>query len=77
MHGCDAEHTFVDVPLGTMVKQPETGELLADLVKDGQIYVAARGGGGGKGMRSHGFLVNVVSRRLSFSSGQAYAAEVK
>lgn len=56
MHGCDAEHTFVDVPLGTMVKQPETGELLADLVKDGQIYVAARGGGGGKGNAS--FLTN-------------------
>ena len=51
MHGYDAEHTFVDVPLGTMVKQSETGELLADLVKDGQIYVAARGGGGGKGLR--------------------------
>ena len=49
MHGRSSEHTFVDVPLGTMVKHPETGDLLVDLIREGQIYVAARGGGGGKG----------------------------
>ena len=49
MHGRSSEHTFVDVPLGTMVKHPENGDLLVDLIREGQIYVAARGGGGGKG----------------------------
>ena len=49
MHGKCAEHTFIEVPMGTMVRDAETNEMYADLVRDGQIYVAARGGGGGKG----------------------------
>jgi len=56
MTGKCAEHVFIDVPLGTMIKQPETNELLADLATDGQMYVAARGGVGGKGNAS--FLTN-------------------
>jgi len=37
------------VPVGTIVKDFETGEVLADLSAVGQIYIAARGGIGGKG----------------------------
>ncbi len=37
------------VPVGTMVKDQETGELLADLVHDGQQIVVLEGGEGGKG----------------------------
>jgi GTP-binding protein len=37
------------VPVGTIVKDFETGEVLADLSEVGQIYIAARGGIGGKG----------------------------
>ena len=51
MHGKSAEHLFIDVPMGTMVKHPETQDLLVDLIREGQIYVAARGGAGGKGRR--------------------------
>jgi GTP-binding protein len=37
------------VPIGTMVKDKETGELLADLVRDAQQMLLVEGGEGGKG----------------------------
>jgi GTP-binding protein len=37
------------VPVGTQVRDAETGELLADLAEDGESLVVARGGDGGKG----------------------------
>lgn len=37
------------VPLGTLVKDAGSGEVLADLVSDGQTFVAAKGGKGGRG----------------------------
>ncbi|MFZ5587001.1 MAG: GTPase ObgE [Thermodesulfobacteriota bacterium] len=39
----------VEVPVGTLVYDAETGELLADLNHEGETLVAARGGRGGKG----------------------------
>lgn len=39
----------VKVPPGTMVFNAETDELLCDLVKDGEKYMAAKGGKGGRG----------------------------
>ena len=36
-------------PIGTIVKDKETGELLADLFHDGQQIVLVKGGEGGKG----------------------------
>lgn len=49
MHGARAEDTIVHVPLGTMVLDAETNELIADLTEEGQRFVAAKGGRGGKG----------------------------
>jgi len=37
------------VPVGTLVKDAETGEILADITADGQKYIVAGGGEGGKG----------------------------
>jgi GTP-binding protein len=37
------------VPVGTVVKDAETGELIADLINNGQEVVVARGGRGGRG----------------------------
>ena len=51
--GASAEHTFIEVPLGTVVKTPE-GEIMADLDEAGSMYIVARGGAGGKG--NHFFL---------------------
>ena len=47
--GRSAENLEVVVPPGTLVKDFETGEVLADLAAAGQTFVVARGGIGGKG----------------------------
>lgn len=47
--GRDAEDIIVRVPSGTVVKEAENGEVLSDLVKPGDTFIAARGGRGGRG----------------------------
>jgi GTP-binding protein len=47
-HGAGGDDTIVAVPVGTIVKAQD-GEVLADLVHDGDRWLAARGGQGGKG----------------------------
>ncbi|MEK3981075.1 GTPase ObgE [Psychrobacillus sp. FSL K6-2836] len=49
MHGANADDLFIKVPPGTVVKNAETGEVIADLVEHGQKAVIARGGRGGRG----------------------------
>jgi GTP-binding protein len=39
----------IRVPAGTLVKDDQTGEVLQDLLFDGQRFVAAKGGRGGRG----------------------------
>lgn len=47
--GRSAKDIIVKVPCGTVVKDAETGELLADLVAAGQEYRTVVGGRGGRG----------------------------
>ncbi|HUN54086.1 MAG TPA: GTPase ObgE [Smithella sp.] len=47
--GKSAEDLEITVPVGTIIKNFETGETLADLSKPDQIFIVARGGIGGKG----------------------------
>jgi GTP-binding protein len=47
--GKDGRDLVVRVPRGTVVRLIESGEPLADLVKEGDEFVAARGGRGGRG----------------------------
>ncbi len=49
MHGKGAADMRVRVPVGTVIKDVETGEILADIVRHGQEAVVARGGRGGRG----------------------------
>jgi len=48
-HGKDGKDLIVEVPVGTVVKDAQTGEIIADLTEDGQRAVIARGGKGGLG----------------------------
>lgn len=49
MHGADADDLVIRVPVGTCVYDDETGNIIADLTKDGQHDVIAKGGRGGRG----------------------------
>jgi len=40
---------IIKVPVGTIVREAETGIVLADLVREGQEVIVARGGKGGRG----------------------------
>ena len=47
--GKDGEDVVIKVPPGTVVKEAESGEPLADLVEPGARWVAVQGGRGGRG----------------------------
>jgi GTP-binding protein len=48
-HGRAGRDLVVEVPLGTRVFDAETGALLADLTREGESVLVARGGAGGEG----------------------------
>lgn len=49
MHGADADDLVIRVPVGTCVYDDDTGNIIADLTKDSQRAVIAKGGRGGRG----------------------------
>jgi len=49
MHGKKGEDLVLRVPRGTVIRDAETEQLIADLVDDGQRVMVARGGRGGLG----------------------------
>jgi GTP-binding protein len=49
MHGKNAEDLLIPVPVGTVIKEVDQEEIMADLDTDGSYYIAARGGRGGLG----------------------------
>ena len=48
-YGRGGEDIFIDVPVGTIVRDKETGRVIADFTKDGEKIIIAAGGKGGKG----------------------------
>lgn len=49
MHGKNGADLIVKVPVGTIVRDADTGEMLADIVEKDQRVVVAKGGRGGRG----------------------------
>ena len=47
--GAQGKDTFIEVPLGTIAKDAETGEILFEITEDGEEQIIERGGRGGLG----------------------------
>lgn len=47
--GADGQDEYIEVPLGTIVRDPDTWEVLAEIMEDGEEYIAMPGGKGGQG----------------------------
>ena len=48
-HGADGKDSYIDVPLGTVVKDGESGEVLVEILDEGQEVIITAGGKGGLG----------------------------
>ncbi|MFO1462910.1 MAG: GTPase ObgE [bacterium] len=64
-YGRTGRDEVIRVPVGTVVKDPESDEVLADLIEPGQRYLAAQGGRGGRGNLSYVSSVNRAPRQRS------------
>jgi GTPase len=69
-YGKSAPDVEIHVPVGTLVYDVETGDLLADLTRPGQRWVAAPGGHGGKGNMHFATSTNRAPRKAT-SGGPA------
>lgn len=47
--GADGEDVYIEVPLGTTVKNAETGEIITEITESEQLYCLLEGGKGGLG----------------------------
>ncbi|KAL3121399.1 hypothetical protein niasHT_004983 [Heterodera trifolii] len=72
-HGKCGEHLYVPVPLNTLIKKPSTDELrpskvtLHELCREGDLFIAARGGAGGHGNAF--YVSNLVRKPLKAEEG--------
>jgi len=62
--GKNGEDLIIRVPTGTLVRDDETGEILEDLLFDGQHFVGAKGGRGGRGNARFATATNRAPRRV-------------
>lgn len=56
--GADGIDVYIDVPLGTIAKDPETGQILFEISQNNQKEILMRGGRGGKGNNHFKSAVN-------------------
>jgi len=61
-HGADGEDRIIEVPLGTVAKDAETGETLFEITEDGEERILAKGGRGGLGNTNFKTATNQTPR---------------
>ena len=64
-HGRGGKDTVIYVPPGSVVKDAETGRILADLTEPGQQFTAAQGGRGGFGNARFATSTNRAPRKAT------------
>jgi len=63
-HGKTGPDVVIPVPVGTLVKAEDTGDIIADLIAEGQTAIVARGGKGGKGNARFATSTNRAPRQF-------------
>lgn len=64
-HGADGEDLLLEVPLGTIVRDSETGKIIVDLSGEGLEVIVAEGGRGGLGNEHFKSSTNRAPRRTT------------
>lgn len=60
--GAQGKDTYIDVPLGTIAKDEDTGEILFEITEDGEEKILQKGGRGGLGNNNFKNSVNQSPR---------------
>ncbi len=60
--GADGEDIYLEVPIGTVAKDAETGEILFEITEDGEEQVLIKGGRGGLGNANFKTATNQAPR---------------
>ena len=60
--GKDGSSIVINIPVGTIIKDAESGKILFDLDKDGKRVIIAKGGKGGKGNSNFATSTNQAPR---------------
>ena len=70
--GKKGEDLIIKVPIGTEIIEAQSNKLMVDMVEDGQTFVAAKGGRGGKG---NDRFKNSVRQAPNFAQAGGFAIE--
>ena len=62
MHGKNGDDIIILLPVGTIVKNSDTNEVIADLEKENQSFIIAKGGNGGFGNARFKTKINTAPR---------------
>lgn len=62
--GKSGKHLIINVPIGTIVKEENTGEIIGDLTSDQQLLLVAKGGQGGLGNHHFKSSTNRAPRKI-------------
>ena len=60
--GAEGEDVYIDVPLGTIVRDPETEEILFEITEEGEEKIIQKGGRGGMGNNNFKSSTNQTPR---------------
>jgi GTP-binding protein len=64
-HGKAADDIIIDVPIGTQILEEDGVTLLVDMQENGQTYLCAKGGDGGKGNTNFKSSINQAPRKAT------------
>jgi GTP-binding protein len=77
-HGKAGTDSLLKVPVGTVIFNEETGEILADLTEHGQTTLIARGGLGGRGNKNFATATHQAPRRADpGTAGEAFEVRLE